>query len=265
MKSKVTNADHREQARISLTNNWGKMAFITFVAVLIKGIINTTVTTVTNFPAESVASNITSFLLNTFIFFAITYGTYNCALQIVRGQKVEVNTLLSFFSGNFYFPMFLLNLIEVIINFLINLVVLLPILVVYGGAAYFSLMFDTNSIHIIQDNIATGIWLGILLLIVGGLMFFISVFISGIFQFAVWSKIDNPEWGVKEILGYSYSLMNGRFGQYLLLQLSFIGWYIIGTLALLIGLLWVIPYHNVAVASFYETACEENKSYVSRS
>ncbi|MHC5226955.1 DUF975 family protein [Enterococcus sp. LJL99] len=263
MKNKVTNAMHREQARISLTNNWGKMAWITFVAGLIKVIIGAIVEGVTRFPAESAASNTTSFLLNTFIFFAITYATYNCALKVLRGQKVEVSMLMSFFSGTFYLPMFLINLIEVIINFLLNLIVLLPILLTYGGSLYFSLMFNTNSLLTIQNNIGTSISLAILLLFIGALTFFISIFISGVFQFSVWTKIDNSEWGVKEILSYSYSLMSGRFGQYLLLQLSFVGWYIIGALALGLGLLWVIPYHNVAVASFYETAREENGSFVS--
>lgn len=263
MKSKVTNAMHREQARISLTNNWGKMALITFVAVLIKVIISSIVGSVTNFPAESSASNVTSFLLNTFIFFAITYATYNCALKVLRGKKVEVGMLMSIFDGKYYLPMLLLNLIETLINFLLNLIILLPILITYGGALYFSLMFNTNSALTVQNNIGTDLGLAILLLIMAGLMFFISTFVSGVFQFGVWTKIDNPEWGIKEILSYSFALMNGRFGQYFLLQLSFIGWYIIGSLAIGIGLLWVIPYNNVAVASFYETAREENELFVS--
>lgn len=37
----------------------------------------------------------------------------------------------------------------------------------------------------------------------------------------------------------------------------FYGWYIVGFLAIGIGLLWVIPYNYVALASFYQTALEE--------
>ena len=51
--------------------------------------------------------------------------------------------------------------------------------------------------------------------------------------------------------------MKNRFCQYLCLQFSFIGWYIVGFLAIGIGLLWVIPYNYVALASFYQTALEE--------
>ena len=263
MKSKITNTMHREQARMSLTNNWGKMAWITFVALIINILISSIIGSIANFPEESTASNMTSFLLNIFIFFAITYATYSCALHVLRGQKVEVGMLMSMFNGTFYLPMFFLNLIQYVINFFLNLIILLPILITYGASVYFSLMFNTNPAGTIQNNLGGNIALAILLLVMGVLMLFLSTFISGVFQFAVWTKLDNPELGVKEVIMYSYSLMNGRFGQYLLLQLSFIGWYIVGVLALGIGLLWVIPYHNVAIASFYDTAREEKSQFIS--
>ena len=49
-------------------------------------------------------------------------------------------------------------------------------------------------------------------------------------------------------------LLKDRIGTYILLQLSFIGWYLLGAIALFIGLLWVIVYVNVSVAEFYEQA-----------
>ncbi|MFD1902253.1 DUF975 family protein [Enterococcus termitis] len=99
--------------------------------------------------------------------------------------------------------------------------------------------------------------LALLLIIFGFLMILVSVFVSGVFQFAVWVKIDDPSLSVSDAIKYALYLMKGRFGQYLLLQLSFVGWFIIGTLVFGIGLLWVIPYHDVAIASFYDTARNE--------
>ncbi|MFD2388564.1 DUF975 family protein [Enterococcus rivorum] len=94
------------------------------------------------------------------------------------------------------------------------------------------------------------------------LVSFLGIFISGVFQFAVWTKLDYPELGIGTALRYGLKLMQGRFGQYILLELSFIGWFILGILALFIGLLWVIPYNQVAVASFYRTACEEQGTFL---
>lgn len=257
MKSQVTNAKHREQARLSLKSNWGAMAWITFLAFFIKFIIGSVVGSIAQLPKDSAGNNVMSFLLNNFVYFAITYGTYYCALQILRGKKVESGMLTSMFQGKFYLPMLMINLIQYLVELLLNLVVLLPILLSYGSVMYFGLMFNTVSVEQFQTEIAGDIFLGLLLVIFGILMIFIGIFISGIFQFAVWGKIDDPELSVGDAIKYGLYLMKDRFGQYLLLQISFIGWFIIGTLVFGIGLFWVLPYHNVAIASFYDTAREE--------
>ncbi|MDP0768904.1 DUF975 family protein, partial [Klebsiella pneumoniae] len=75
------------------------------------------------------------------------------------------------------------------------------------------------------------------------LIFLIGLFVSGVFQFAVWLRFDNPELPIMMALKQALYLMKNRFLQYLCLQFSFIGWYIVGFLAIGIGLLWVIPYN----------------------
>ena len=51
---------------------------------------------------------------------------------------------------------------------------------------------------------------------------------SGVFQFAVWLRFDNPELPIMMALKQALYLMKNRFWQYLCLQFSFIGWYIVG-------------------------------------
>lgn len=253
MKSQITNATHRENARNALKSNWGIMAWITFLAFFIQSIISSVVEGIAQFPEDSAGINIMSFLLNNFIYFAITYGTYYCALQILRRGNVSVSMLTTIFQGKYYGPMLLINLIQYVLGLLLNLVILLPILFSYGSVIYFGLMFNTVSIGQYQNNI----FLIFVLVIFAVLTIFVSIFISGIFQFAVWAKIDDSNLSVGEALKYGFYLMQGRFGQYLLLQFSFIGWFLIGLLVFGIGLLWVFPYHNVAIASFYDGARKE--------
>lgn len=257
MKSQITNGMHREQARISLKNQWGTMAWITFLAVFIRFIISSVVGSIANLPQDSAGNNFMSFLLNNFLFFAITYGTYFCALQVLRGKRVQVGMLTTIFQGKFYFPMLLINLIQYLVELVLNLVVLLPVFLSYGAALYFGLMFNTVTVAQFQAQLSGDIFLALSLIVFGLLMIFVGIFVSGVFQFAVWVKIDDPELSVVDAIKYALFLMKGRFGQYLLLQLSFIGWFIIGILVFGIGLLWVIPYHDVAIASFYDTAREE--------
>ena len=262
MKSQVSNAQHRENARGALTNQWGTMAWITFLSMIVATVIESVVYNITGTSADRGSGNIISFLLQNFIFFAITYGTYYCALQVIRGQRVNAGMLMTIFQSKYYVPLLLINLIQYLVNFLIGLVVLLPILFTSGVGIYFSLMFNTMSVNRIQENFAGNLFLALSILAASVLVAFLGIFISGVFQFAVWTKLDYPELGIGTALRYGVKLMQGRFGQYILLQLSFIGWYILGILALFIGLLWVIPYNQVAVASFYRTACEEQGEFL---
>ena len=54
--------------------------------------------------------------------------------------------------------------------------------------------------------------------------------------------------------------MNGHKWDLFVLDLSFLGWYIVGLLCLGIGVLWVIPYHNMARTHFYETVIRGNSA-----
>lgn len=257
MKSQISNGMHREKARISLKNQWGTMAWITFLAVFIRFIIGLVVGGIANLPKDSAGNHFMSFLLNNFLFFAITYGTYYCALQVSRGKRVQSGMITTIFQGKFYLPMLLINLIQYFVELVLNLIVLLPVLLSYGVTMYFGLMFNTVSVQQFQTQMGGDIFLAILLFIFGFLMILVGVFVSGVFQFAVWVKLDDPELSVGDAIRYALFLMKDRFGQYLLLQISFIGWFIIGALVFGIGLLWVIPYHDVAIASFYDTARKE--------
>ncbi|WP_086312051.1 hypothetical protein A5821_003309 [Enterococcus sp. 7F3_DIV0205] len=263
MKSQITNAMHREQARISLKDQWGTMAWITFLAALITMLIGAVVSMIVRAPEDSATGNVITFLLNNFIFFALTYATYYCALEVLRGRKADASMLGIMFQGKFYIPMLLINLIQAIIGAILNLIILLPILLTSGVVLYFSMMVNKIPLKEIQGEATGDVTVALMILLFTILAAFIGVFVSGVFQFAVWVKIDDNKLPVGDTIKYALSLMKGRFGQYFLLQLSFIGWFFIGVLTFGIGLLWVIPYHNVAIASFYDTAREEKGAPIS--
>ena len=58
--------------------------------------------------------------------------------------------------------------------------------------------------------------------------------------------------GANAYITKSREMMDGYKGQLFLLDLSFIGWYLVGALCLGIGVFFVYPYHQVARANFYE-------------
>lgn len=65
-------------------------------------------------------------------------------------------------------------------------------------------------------------------------------------------KNDNPNFTWKQCIDESRRIMHGNKARLFLLDLSFFGWIIVGSLCFGIGMLWVIPYKEAARANFYE-------------
>lgn len=76
---------------------------------------------------------------------------------------------------------------------------------------------------------------------------------------AYYLKADHPEYDWRTCVQESMALMNGHKMELFLLDLSFIGWYILGALCFGIGTLWVSAYHSAARAQFY---CELTQTRV---
>lgn len=259
---KVSNAQHRQIARKALENQWGRMAGFTFLSLLLSSLLGGIVSSVANFPPDSMQETILSTILSVFLFFAFTYALYYMALYVLRGGRAQANMLFVVFQGGYYVPMLIINLLNSIVNYALNLLVNLPILLTVGVSAYLAVTFGSNTANV-QEVITSGIIdmsfviLTIVLLLVSAVL---SMIISGYFEFVMWLKMDYPEITLGQAFAYAWSLLKDRIGSYLLLQLSFVGWFILGLVALVIGVLWVIPYQNVAVASFYDTALKEKGS-----
>ena len=63
---------------------------------------------------------------------------------------------------------------------------------------------------------------------------------------------DNPEMKNNAAIEESMRMMDGHKLELFMLDLSFIGWVILSILTCGIGLLWLIPYINMAHVNFYE-------------
>jgi uncharacterized membrane protein len=62
---------------------------------------------------------------------------------------------------------------------------------------------------------------------------------------------DNPNLGVKKTLTISKLITNGYKWKLFVLDLSFIGWYLLGMLSLGIGFLWITPYWSITRINAY--------------
>ncbi|SCY10357.1 DUF975 family protein [Alkaliphilus peptidifermentans] len=62
---------------------------------------------------------------------------------------------------------------------------------------------------------------------------------------------DNPGIGAKRAIELSNKMTDGEKFDMFVLDLSFIGWYILGALLLIIGMIFVMPYENSTFAELY--------------
>ena len=71
------------------------------------------------------------------------------------------------------------------------------------------------------------------------------------YSFAFYVKVDHPEYDWKQCLDESERLTAGHKGDLFILDLSFIGWLIVGSLACGVGSLWVAPYMEMTRTNYY--------------
>lgn len=91
--------------------------------------------------------------------------------------------------------------------------------------------------------------------------FVYAIILSCAFAMIPFIAYDNPDKSATEVMRMSSRMMKGRKVPLFLFGLSFIGWYIVGILALFIGIYPVSAYVYSSLTHFYESVKEE-KSFV---
>lgn len=74
-------------------------------------------------------------------------------------------------------------------------------------------------------------------------------------------RADHPEYDWNACLQQSKQMMEGHKMEYFVLDLSFLGWQVVGLLCLGIGSLWVKSYIRATQAQFYEQLCQQYRPY----
>ena len=85
------------------------------------------------------------------------------------------------------------------------------------------------------------------------LLFIPGVIASYRYSMAVYILLDNPEYSVSECIRLSKEMMNGKKLELFVLDLSFIGWFILTIIPFVS--LYVLPYRETTRANFYNCLC----------
>lgn len=191
-----------------------------------------------------------------------------------RAREILGNNL---FSGSWLYPV-LIVIIVVAISGALSATFVGPMIVSgllsVASARYFIGRVRGNiepgqiesSIDGIRNNVLGSLLTGILynvFVAIGSMIFVIpGIIFSYSFSMAFYVINDHPEMTAMEALRESRRLMNGHKMQYFILNLSFIGWMLLGSLCFGVGTLWATAYMSTANAVFYEELIANDASYV---
>lgn len=218
------------------------------------------------------------FVINLLIAGALTYGITKFFIALKRGQEARIENLFDGFKK--YGPTFLMNLLMTIFGFLWSLLWIIP----------------TGIIGIILIGaIGSAITKSVSGTVIGGLIIagivFIAVIVSltiFLYRYAMtyYIYLDNDDISALEALDRSINLMKGNKIRFFLLELSFIGWYLLATVPFIISLialistegsaitiittvitvilifvamLWISPYMKATNACFYDDLIKDDR------
>ena len=261
-------AYYRQEARARLTGKWKMGYLVSFLAIILGaagtafslGIDKEDLEELTSVSPETLLSllpvmllvgalsALTALAVDLFVSGPATIGYHRFHLAVIDRNDPEISVSTLFFAfKKHYMKAVLLRLL----NLLVSLVVLLPIL----GAYVLSL------IHVITSFIASPLLGSLILPIINSaiallLASFVSLALSILVLYAYtvspFIMADYPEVSAVEAMRNSRHLMRGNKWKLFCLDLSFLGWFLLGLLMLGIGIIFVLPYINTAHALFYD-------------
>lgn len=91
------------------------------------------------------------------------------------------------------------------------------------------------------------------------LQYVVMVWLVASFSQTYFLLLEDPEKKVFQCLAESYEMMKGRRLRFLLLQISFLGWYLLGYLSFGIGFIWILPYVTCTGAHFHLDLVERRR------
>lgn len=99
--------------------------------------------------------------------------------------------------------------------------------------------------------IKTMFWKGLVIFLWSLLLIVPGIIKSYAYKMVPYILADNPNIGSKRALELSNQMTKGHKFHIFILALSFIGWYILGMLACIVGMVFVVPYQYATEAELY--------------
>lgn len=240
----MVSSDFRTEARRKLSGKWGKAisifiaySFIFFVMGFVEGL----------FP-EAIQSLLS--LAVAVIEVPLAFGFIISLLKLFNEEDVKAFDFLSSGFSNFKKSW------GVSLNILLKMLVPVILLIVSYVLVASGMTFLAVSSGIFATTSSSTSSVGIILSVLGFILLVVSwiwaITKSYYYQLAYFVAAENPELTGKQAVLKSEELMKNNRAKLFWLQLSFVGWAILCVFTFGIGFLWLMPYMQFAIISFYK-------------
>ena len=245
----MISSDFRAEARRKLAGKWGKgacmLAFllVTFVINFIIGLLP---------DSYEWLGQIIDIVINVPLSFGILYAF----LKLYKDENVGAFDFFKLGFNNFgkswsiTFNIFLKMIVPAIV------VIISYILIAVGISFYATSLIAVYSTSTLNFYAFISI-VGFILLVVSSIWATTKYYF---YQLAFLISMENEYMSAKDVVEESKKAMTGKRAGLFWLQLSFIGWAILGAISFGIGFLWIIPYVQCATIAFYKYAIGDSSN-----
>ena len=239
----MISSEVRTLARKKLQGKWGKAVFNTLVYFSLWFVLGI----VSNFFNDNWIITVISWIIEIPMTFGLSYTFFNLYHDYKDSKSLDF--------WNFGFNNFGRSWS---IAFTVIRKMIVPIIIVIVGnvlsvTAFFQLATSSFHRYYYFSSVAQG---AALLLIFSALVLLVGyiwlAFKSYYYQLSFYVAFDNPDMLPKDCVARSEELMTNNRAKLFGLQLSFIGWALLGVVTLFIGYLWLTPYISFATIVFYD-------------
>ncbi|MGQ7359082.1 DUF975 family protein [Streptococcus suis] len=273
-----TISDIRVRARQTLADTPGiyQLAIIPVLISVLVQLISLSGNSATNLSLEELASP--SYIVSTSLFplfYGLLVGLLHLSIMwtifnLIKGRKKETtfrDSLVIFNLQNFgkMFRTFLLKGFLLFLwglLFYFGLSLLLGVIIILAAIILTTGLVEPSALP--QDVLATLGTLfivGFILAIIGLFIYIPQYYAYSQAEYILFEQLDRDEYtGAFSIIKSSRQLMKGYKFKRFLLDLSFIGWFILGSITFGLAGLYVWPYHYAAQIHFYEEILDDYAS-----
>lgn len=246
----MISSDFRAEARRKLAGKWGKGACIMLAFLLVTFVINFIIGLLPD--SCEWLGQIIDIVINVPLSFGILYAF----LKLYKDENVGAFDFFKLGFNNFgkswsiTFNIFLKMIVPAIV------VIISYILIAVGISFYATSLIAVYSTSTLNFYAFISI-VGFILLVVSSIWATTKYYF---YQLAFLISMENEDMSAKDVVEESKKAMTGKRAGLFWLQLSFIGWAILGAISFGIGFLWIIPYVHCATIAFYKYAVGDSSN-----